>query len=566
MFRGVTGRGQVARGMRVLPLILAGALLLVGYQARMRLVDQALPYCQHIDEHTWTSIAIRMIKTGDLNPHRFTKPSVMVYLDTAAFSLGMLKAGMSGQPVPSAESLREGGYPYYSSTVMIRTARQVYAALSIVAIALAALIARRIALRLQQHPNSPVSHVPESGLFSWISFPDFVGLLTIVITLLSTTYLRYSHWYLGVDLLGCAFAMATLAYVVLRPRNTRPAIFGVVAGLLSGLCLGTKYNLYPIAVPVLLAIFTSYKKARLSTTVLFFASLIVTFLITTPYALLDLPAFIWSAAGEAHHYATGHGSHSRPAGVPMFAAYGETIPDNFGWILVVAAISGAVVAGRSVPLTTAVVAAYPLCLWLYMSGQRAFFARNLLILQLIVPIFASIGLLVFWRVVCDWVGSRPWLVSLPHTRRLANGLMTLCLVASIPWSAIAKSYAGPVESRNEAVSWVQKRGESTVLVAKELEMDVRPLRSAKKKVVVFSAVDARFEALVREYPGALVLAPSPRADRAGLRIPKGQRLKQWGTNLVGVNAHRATRIRLGNPRLVVARLELAKKNAQDRAK
>lgn len=550
MFRELEGWWRAARWVRILPLVLAGALLVFGYQARMRLVDQALPYCQHIDEHTWTQIAIRMMKTGDLNPHRFTKPSVMVYLDTAAFSLGMLKAGMSGAKLPALETLHEGGYPYYSSPAMIRTTRQVHALLSLVPLTFAALISRRIAADLmkkwEESGSKGAQRLPQ------VSIPDLVGLTTLGLGLLSATYLKYSHWYLGVDLIGCVAAMATIAYLLLHPQATRALTFAIVAGLLSGLCIGTKYNLYPIAASVVLTIGFRYRAAWVSTSVVFAATMVATFIATTPYALLDLPAFVSSAAGEAYHYATGHGKYSREPGLPAFLAYGASLPQNYGWGLALAALVGVATTARYLPRSAGVVLSYPLLLWIYMAGQRAFFSRNLLVLQLILPIFAGVGLLVLVTLLRRQILARAPERWLPHSRSLALGILTFCVMLTCPWSSVAKGYKGQGESRNEAASWVRQRPEKVVLVAEELEMDVRTLGKSKR-VVSFSMLGATFGSLKKEYPGALVLAPVI-VPKGKFQVPEAGRLKVLGQNAVKKRKRGATRIRAGNPRLIIGRL------------
>src|SRR5690606_19320964 len=102
------------------------------------------------------------------------------------------------------------------------------------------------------------------------------------------------------------------------------------SGILCGLCLGTKYNLYPIAVPALLALGFRHRQRLLSSSVLFFVALVVTFLMTTPYALLDLPSFVGSAAAEARHYARGHAGHDTTPGLSTFLDYGKPLSTSYG--------------------------------------------------------------------------------------------------------------------------------------------------------------------------------------------------------------------------------------------
>src|SRR5690606_29763951 len=170
--------------------------------------------------------------------------------------------------------------------------------------------------------------------------------------------------------LGCFFALLAISYFVMAPATTRPPTFAIVAGVHAGLCLGTKYNLYPIVAPALLAIAFRHRDRLLSSSVLFFLALGVAFLVTTPYALLDLPSFVGSAAAEARHYARGHSGHDTTPGLSTFLDYGEPVLASYGLGFVLLALGGLWGLFRKVPKETALIVLYPLLLWIYMSGQR----------------------------------------------------------------------------------------------------------------------------------------------------------------------------------------------------
>ncbi len=536
-----------ARSLGLVPLVLAFGMIAFGYQARMGLADQAGPYCRHLDEHLWTKQAIRILKTGDLNPHRFTKPSVMVYLDTASFALGYLKLGMSGENLPPLEELREGGYPYYTAPKMVRVARQVYALLSLGALAMAALLARHLMKKLDE-AAPPRSEAQAARGEAWVSRPDAVGLSAFGVGLLSEFYLRYSHLYLGVDILGCFFALLAISYFVMAPATTRPPTFAIVAGILGGLCLGTKYNLYPIVAPALLAIAFRHRDRLLSSSVLFFLALVVTFLVTTPYALLDLPSFVSSAAGEARHYARGHGGHDTTPGLSTFLSYGEPVLASYGFGWVLLAFGGAAIALRKVPKEAILIALYPLLLWIYMSGQRVIFKRNLLVLELMLPIFATVGVVGGARRLRHFVRDKGL------DRRLE--LAALPLVAAfalmlLPWSTVVEGYKGAGESRLELAAWLSKRPEKVVLMPTEVEFD--PRTAGDKELVSYEARGARLSDLRKKNAGALIVAPI--FDKGG-KAPKGDSaevLWKGGKNKVSPELGTLTRSRVssGNPRIAV---------------
>lgn len=522
-------------------------MLLFGYQARMRLIDQAGSYCHHMDEHLWTRQAIRILKTGDLNPHRFTKPSVMVYLDTAGFALGLLKTGMKGASVPAISELRAGGYPYYTSSSMVRVVRQIYAMLSIASIAMVGLLARHL---MRKMGPASRAHGLTSSDRPIVSQENAAGLIAVGTTLLSEFYLRYSHLYLGVDILGCFFGILTISYVVLARPSTDRAAFAVVSGVLAGLCLGTKYNLYPIAIPALLGIFFRHRARFLSSSVLFLVSFVLTFLLTTPYAILDLPHFVESAVAEARHYSRGHGGHDATPGLTLFLAYGRPVVTAYGGGLVLLALVGVGVALRRVPRQAILILSFPLLLWIYMSGQRVIFTRNLLILQLVLPIFAAMGFLGLAGAVRQFLVMR----GAPSvTRRFVVPLIALAALLVAPWSRILGGYRDRVESRSDLSAWVLTRPETKILIPEEVEFDPRSLPG--KKIVPYEAHDAKLADLRRKNPGALILAPVFEGKAKAPHGSKSDVLWSGGKNRVRTDRERfsGSHISDGDPKMIVYR-------------
>jgi hypothetical protein len=61
--------------------LLAAALIIAGaFVLRMWGIRGGLPYVDHPDEPNPINYVVQMLKTGDLNPHFFQKPSLYVYM------------------------------------------------------------------------------------------------------------------------------------------------------------------------------------------------------------------------------------------------------------------------------------------------------------------------------------------------------------------------------------------------------------------------------------------------------------------------------------------------------
>jgi hypothetical protein len=93
-------------------LVVMLVVLTAAFATRTRHVYESLPYCRHPDESTWANIAIRMLKDGDMNPRRFRKPSLPVYLMYVGFGVGLVDARLHDE-ASSARDLGEKVSPYF---------------------------------------------------------------------------------------------------------------------------------------------------------------------------------------------------------------------------------------------------------------------------------------------------------------------------------------------------------------------------------------------------------------------------------------------------------------------
>ena len=76
------GRHTTSRRMQRNSAITIGIIALC---LRLWAIDFGLPYLYHPDEVNKITIAQNIFKTGDLNPHYFSKPTLFIYLNAAAY-------------------------------------------------------------------------------------------------------------------------------------------------------------------------------------------------------------------------------------------------------------------------------------------------------------------------------------------------------------------------------------------------------------------------------------------------------------------------------------------------
>ncbi len=512
-------------------------LVLVGsFAAREVYIERALPYCRHVDEHTWTARAIGILQTSDLNPHRFTKPSVMVYLNAAGLALGLIRSASHSEKVYQPKKLKKGGYPYYSSPTAIHTLRSIYAGLSVVSMLLAALCMRRL--------------TGSRG----------VTLLGLLLMAISPLYFRYSWYYLNVDILGVFFALLSISFALLRAPQMGTFSSSAIMGALGGLTVGTKYNLFWIALPLVIqTILIAPRRWRIESLIVFFGSLLGAFIVSTPYALLDLNAFVTAAAGEAHHYASGHNGLAARSGFPMLFRHLEHFAASLGWGTLVLSALGLFWAFWYRTRIAILLFSYPIALLAYMSTQSTYFPRNVLIWDLLLPVLAAIGAHQVFRRLRSYLSGRFAHWAAPTTSWLVGTVVAALALGLAPWENILQRFNPVVESRNEATEWILENvpRRSRLLVPEELALYPVPLER-RYRLHTYEGRTAQLSALGEKFPKAYVLVADFKAGGDGFSVPKKEVLSRFGERRL--EARRSSKRKSnytpwGNPKFSIVKLD-----------
>ncbi len=234
-------------------------------------VRWSLPYVAHPDESLIVDAGVRIVKSGDLNPHFFQYPSLVIYLQAAIYKLNLLWGTWRGyyagpQSLPSTNHIIALAPDLY---LWGRTLSALVGAATVVGVyALGRAVFGRAA-----------------------------GFVAALLLLASPLHIEQSH-YLVTDAVMTACALGALAAA--WRLATRPGLWiALLAGALVGLCAAAKYNGLFIG----LTAATGWSLAwlghrarpwryRLAIAFSMVLAAAVTFLITNPYMLLDWP--LWS--------------------------------------------------------------------------------------------------------------------------------------------------------------------------------------------------------------------------------------------------------------------------------
>ena len=240
------------------------------------------PSCRP-DEATIVEVAC-LIAAGDPNPHFFHYPSLMIYLLAAWFGLrDAILAAVGGGFVPACD------IPILPPSDLLLAARYISTMAGAVTVLPVFVAARRLA-------------------------GDGVALISALLLALCYPHVRESHFG-TTDVLMTLFIALAAAEIVRYTDPESPSTHAHRAGFLAGLAASTKYAGAMLLVPFLWA---HIERIRRSGNTFWFASannrtvlaFIVTatagFLFTTPFALLDIHAFLRDLGSEMGHLAEGH--------------------------------------------------------------------------------------------------------------------------------------------------------------------------------------------------------------------------------------------------------------------
>ena len=223
-----------------------------------------------------------MVANGDPNPHFFNYPSL--FFTCTRRSPQWAAAWLDPQADRAGTGQHLDGYVLHPTPASIMVHRSVTVALGILVVLVGWITARRVTTGV----------VP--------------AVVTATLLALSPTLIAHSRFITPDMLTALLVAVAVLASVRLLQSGTWLAY--AVSGLAVGLATSMKYTAVVVAVPVVLAALlratdrASVRKA--AGLPLAGVCAVLAFLPTTPYALLDRPAFLKGLQFERQHYATGH--------------------------------------------------------------------------------------------------------------------------------------------------------------------------------------------------------------------------------------------------------------------
>ena len=374
--------------------VLLGGILLVALALRLWNIDHGLPFAYSADEaEHFVPRAVGMFD-GGLDPGYYENPSALTYLLYLVYAIG---------------GVRDVGEPAFE------TGRVVVALIGTLIV----------------------------GLVYWAGtrfYDRRVGLVGAAIMAVAFLPVFYSKHALNdiVTLAPITVALVASLLIYQRAAWTDWALAGAAVGVATA----TKYTagamLLTVAVAAGLRVQQDRAELRRALIGLAIAgaAFLILFALLNPYALLNL--------GEAHRQITGQSAQADTAKLGQddtrgWLYYLGTLTWGFGWLPLLAAVAGAVLALRRDWRLALLLVAFPVCFYLYMGAQGRFFGRWLL------PIYPALCVLAGYAVVR--IGAR--------RAALIAALGALVCAQGVLASVHIDTVLGREDTRAQALDWVR---------------------------------------------------------------------------------------------------------------
>ncbi len=521
-------------------LIPVALIAIFSILVRIKIINGSLPYIGHPDEQAITSPSIKILKSGDLNPHTFVYPSLPFYLTAASFVVGYVNSVSHGD-IRNTKEIGRVTYPFFSQKRIVLPAKLFFALLSVTGMVLIGIIAYNV---------SQEKHM--------------IYLAPLLLSL-SSLYLNHSAKYLNVDIIGSFFAVLAVFYIISRLESDSFLQKAIMPGILCGLAIASKYNYYPLFVPSVLAIIFYSKKQRFEKVTLLFFMAIITFIVCVPYSILDFNTFLDGIVFNIYHYKSGHPGFTGPSGLPQLFYYIHGLTHEYGLGFMAFTVLGIFFSLVSKPKKGIILLSFPLLLLIYLSSLEVHFMRNILVVYVFSCIYCAFGIVLVFKYLNSILNKRPYLAK--H-KTLQTGISVLFIAAIIsiflPIKKIVSAYDLKPDSRNLSINWIDSNVPpgSIIFVPEELDLDTRELEK-KYKIKYFDGMKLKSKFSV-PFSGAYVLIPhygyDPRkkkgkeiSDRLNRSFRNIDKIVAFGKMPVLVNYSRP--VPKGNPKFYIGKIQ-----------
>jgi len=372
-----------------------------------------LPFSPGVDEPEVMERAVRIMKTGDFNPHFFDYPSLYLYIEAVASTLRFLCGAVQGRWSALAQAPTEEFYLWGRAVTAV-------------------------------FGTATVWLLHRAGLY----WGRRTALLAAVMLAVMPLHVRESHYTLT-DVPSTFFVTLSLL-LSLRAHDKATTWSFALAGAAAGLAGATKYNAgLAVIMPLVAAVMTpAVRPARGAAILWVLISTLIAFLVAAPYTLLDLPHFLNGFAYLA-------GAYRAPANTadPGWFVYLKLLRASLQWPGTFIVLSGLVLAGVrlargpdrikwTLPLVFSILYFY------FVAHQNIYYGRYLLPIVPPLSLLGAAGIL--W--IFDTMRARH---APAAARQVVTAVITLLVVVPPAYTSIAfNGLEARVWTTEQAYRWI----------------------------------------------------------------------------------------------------------------
>ncbi len=336
-------------------------VLVIATGIRLLGIRYGLPYTLHTDEPTIVDKALRILRTGDYNPHFFNYGSLTIYIQAIVYAAYFIL-----RIAPGTENIHQ-------ITEMPNNLFYLPGRVSIVLAGVATVWL--------------VYYLVADGYRS-----RTLGLIAASILAVLPVHVEESR-YITPNVLSGLFATMSLMFANhildethLVSNKAEVARNYLFSGFFAGLAASTKYNSALVIIGMVMAhLLSPYSKKAAHQLSIGLGAMVFGFLVGTPYAVIDPAAFLYGIRSEQIHYKYGEGE-----GFWWYADY--LFHTGAGQIISLLAVIGLAYGFFLNWRKHLVVNTFLICYFVFMSSYSVKFPRNLEPIAPILALNASIGI------------------------------------------------------------------------------------------------------------------------------------------------------------------------------
>ena len=465
------------------PWTIALALVMAaGFLLRIWNLGGGIPYAVGIDEPAIMTTVVRILKSGSFNPHFFEYPTGYIYVQVGTAIVNFL-VGAIRHSWTAVEQVGPSDFYLWGRFVTATIGA------------------------------ATVAVVHQAGL-RWGARHALVaaGLLAVM-----PMHVRESHFVLTDVPLTFAVTLTLLLSLRASEKPTLKAF--VLAGAAAGLAAGIKYNgLMAVSMP-LAAVFAIGQRgpSRIAAALAAATACVVAFFVTTPFALIDLPAFLNGFGTQAAAFTA-----RQPSAEASWLIYAKHLRMALGWPASALTVVGLGLAARRSFVGPArvrwvLLLVFPAVYFYLITGWSFMFARYALPMVPFLTIWAAIATM----------GA----IELMYRARIrpavrATAVAVVVLAALIPATIVSVMWVrghGVETTQALAWTWIKKSvWPTSVIVSEARGLDLPP--ELYRAEIVWSVAGRDPEAMASAGVEWIVLSSDAwknrtAADRARLSPP-----------------------------------------------